>query len=689
MFWNPNKRVHLKDPEQKPLREQLRTVWLWWLAPLTGFLALLWFLVRVVPKPSRAYYPCQRAAFPMATSFVIWVLGFIALAARVKRVRVVLKDRRFVAVALSVTVATGAVSIPVASMIAAAADSSWYVPSDPAFTPVGSPRGYYPGRVVWSYNPDATSWDGETGRWVDYIDQNEIDKMLSDVLMDLVDAENLAGAWDKLFKSFNADSGKGDVGYQPGENVVIKPNFNMSYAHEDTNLNKNRNLLSPQTVFSLLDQLINDAGVPAAHITVTDPSRYIPDYVYTYCTNAYPGIRFADLEGGDGREQAVQDLVNGKVVWSDDLQEPTEVNSGAPAYIPTCITEADYFINVAHLKGHNKAGVTACAKNHFGSFISHPVADGGINIKNIPKSAGVHPYITAHDSGDTVDNIWSFAMRPMGTYNALVDLMGHEHLGRKTLLFLIDGLYASKTQNGFLDASCMWQSEPFCNDGGWPSSLFASQDPVAIDSVALDFLRSEPTMQEDAGVMDAGDAIDNFLHEAALADNPPSGTFYDPEGDGVRMGSLGVHEHWNNATEKLYSGNFNSGAGIELIHSHVVMDVDADGMPDQWERLHYGGPTNAHPFALCANGINSVKDAYVAGLDPEDPASCFVISNLSDGIHWCGVSGRVYNVFWTASLTNEFQLLEARIPWTASPYIPTQYQHEVSGYYRLEVEFAP
>jgi hypothetical protein len=37
------------------------------LAAVAGLVALTWFLVRVIPKPSRASYPCQRAAFPLAT----------------------------------------------------------------------------------------------------------------------------------------------------------------------------------------------------------------------------------------------------------------------------------------------------------------------------------------------------------------------------------------------------------------------------------------------------------------------------------------------------------------------------------------------------------------------------------------------------------------------------------------------
>ena len=45
------------------------------LAFVAGALALLWFLFRVIPKPTRAFYPCQRAAFPVATTFVIWLIG--------------------------------------------------------------------------------------------------------------------------------------------------------------------------------------------------------------------------------------------------------------------------------------------------------------------------------------------------------------------------------------------------------------------------------------------------------------------------------------------------------------------------------------------------------------------------------------------------------------------------------------
>ena len=43
--------------------------------PVIGFLSLFWFLIRVIPKPSRATYPCMRATAPLASSFVIWLIG--------------------------------------------------------------------------------------------------------------------------------------------------------------------------------------------------------------------------------------------------------------------------------------------------------------------------------------------------------------------------------------------------------------------------------------------------------------------------------------------------------------------------------------------------------------------------------------------------------------------------------------
>jgi hypothetical protein len=140
----------------------------------------------------------------------------------------------------------------------------------------------------------------------------------------------------------------------------------------------------------------------------------------------------------------------------------------------------------------------------------------------------------------------------MGTYNCLVDLTGHKHLGGKTVLYMLDGLYPAEHQQGAVMRFASFGDR-------WVSSLFFSQDPVAIDSVGVDFLRNEPRATQVRG------NPDNYLHEAALAAKPPSGTVYDPEQDSQPLTSLGVHEHWNNATDKKYSRNLGKAEGIELV----------------------------------------------------------------------------------------------------------------------------
>ena len=42
---------------------------------ILGIFSTVWFLVRVIPKPGRAAYPCMRAAAPFMSGFIVYVLG--------------------------------------------------------------------------------------------------------------------------------------------------------------------------------------------------------------------------------------------------------------------------------------------------------------------------------------------------------------------------------------------------------------------------------------------------------------------------------------------------------------------------------------------------------------------------------------------------------------------------------------
>ena len=80
-----------------------------WIFPIGGLLALLWFLLRVIPKPSRATYPCQRAAFPLASGFVIWLVGVTGSVAAFRRARRCLIQSRYVLCAVLLAVGIGSV----------------------------------------------------------------------------------------------------------------------------------------------------------------------------------------------------------------------------------------------------------------------------------------------------------------------------------------------------------------------------------------------------------------------------------------------------------------------------------------------------------------------------------------------------------------------------------------------------
>lgn len=91
-----------------------------------------------------------------------------------------------------------------------------------------------------------------------------------------------------------------------------------------------------------------------------------------------------------------------------------------------------------------------------------------------------------------------------------------------------------------------------------------SQDPIAIDSVGADFLINEPAVTDRNRALKDNPNVENYLHEAGLVGDAPSGNVYQ-NGNGETVTNLGVHEHWNNSAEKLYSRNLGKDEGIELI----------------------------------------------------------------------------------------------------------------------------
>jgi len=485
-----------------------------------GISSLLWFLIRVIPKPSRATYPCMQAAYPIMSGFVIWILSITGSVFAFKKAKNKILKAKYIAASLFIIL-----GIFVASLYSIESEAQtntaklkiWYKPN----IPLGVGRGIFPGRVAWGHNPNIALWDGKTGFWWEdrFNNQIETEKLFSQTLLNLTNKKTEKESWDTLFRFFNKTKHSSDTGYKTGEKVTIKINQNNTYAHESNNeINAN-----PQLILSLLKSLVNEAEIPQENITVADPSRFITNNIYDKCHSVYPNIHYIDHDGGDGREKST--FVENGFLYSFDFP-------GMTKGLATCVKEADYIINMAIMKGHVSQGVSLSAKNFFGCT-----------------SIESDWHKNAHCSG--------FSQNREGKrqYSVYPDFIGHKDLGEKTILFLIDGIYSNKSVNGIPNSK--WSLTPFKNQ--WPGSLFASQDGVAIESVVLDFALAEWP--------DAPDMLysDYAMEEMALANNPPSGTVYDPQRNGIRLTSLGTTEHWNNAIDKKYSRNLGKNYGIELI----------------------------------------------------------------------------------------------------------------------------
>ncbi len=383
-----NHHLYVQKPE-KLLSENRTTAFARWLWPITGLAALAWFGVRVIPKPSRANYPCQRLAAPLAFSFLTWFVSLFASWAIFRRAKDAWRKARYPLAALSIiaglaVMAIGSLGQPVSPVSAAV------IHSDPPNSPMGTARGIFPGRVAWVYNPSAATWNGVTGNWWDdnNTSQTAVDSMLSQSLRSLTGATTDSAAWEALFRNFNQRRGKGNVGYASGEKIAVKLNMNNSGSSYTSN---NFIDASPQLALALARQLVNQAGVSQANITFYDASRYINNNVYNKLHGEFPNLVIVDIYGGSGRTKA--QWVSGAISYS------LANNNGSG--LPTCVVNASYLINMAIMKLHSTAGMTLLGKNHYGS-ISARSDHGVLQPKSTP------------------------------AYNIQTDFMAHKDLGEKT-----------------------------------------------------------------------------------------------------------------------------------------------------------------------------------------------------------------------------------------------------------------
>jgi Domain of unknown function (DUF362) len=566
----------LKEKLNQPYRQfKKRDIFQHLLFILLGASSTIWFIIRVIPKPSRASYPCMRAAAPLMSGFVIYLLSMGGITLTFRNARKNFSRARYISTALwmlltgmlMITTLTSDLSVSSASNVPA------FGPEDGPNMPVGKAKGINPGMVTWAWDPSATNENCkntiENGDW--YFnpinaDQQVISRMFSESVKKIGGKSDLKKAWEALFKYHNQKKNQKDKGYTAGEKIFIKINqgtaswvmskeerengYTICSSLKSGQERRLRSLgateTSPYIVLELLRELVNVAGVRQQDIAIGDPISHIFGHNYSVWHAEFPDViyidRFSDNFGRTLIKKTVKDLV----FYSDKKQSDK---------LYDVIENADYMINLASLKPHGSAGISLTAKNHFGSQARQSASH--LHYALIAPTWETSPREAGNPSNGGYKK-----------YRVLVDLMGSRYLGQNTMLYIIDGLFGGGADE--TRGPVKYFMPPFNND--WSNSLFISQDQVAIESVCYDFLRNEwnGVHKHSAAnnVFENGPSmygVDDYLHQAADSRNWPDGIIYDPDNSGKPLPSLGVHEHWNNSDRKQYSGNLGKPNGITLV----------------------------------------------------------------------------------------------------------------------------
>jgi len=216
--------------------------------------------------------------------------------------------------------------------------------------------------------------------------------------------------------------------YQPGDKVAIKINLN-------NNANQSNQIDATAPVINaVLLALISYRGVPPQDIYVYDVSRPIPSFRIR--NRVLWNVNY--VQSGDSLAQA-------------DPNAPIHFRYIATQYCPYVLSQAEHLIDLCLFKDHLYVLATMGMKNHFGTTRPGP----------------------------------SYLHSPIN--ENLSDLNATPQIRYKTRLIVGDALFGVYTGGPYGEPQ-PWETFP---GGRTPNSIFLGFDPVATESVMIDYLIAE------------------------------------------------------------------------------------------------------------------------------------------------------------------------------------------------------
>jgi uncharacterized protein (DUF362 family) len=318
---------------------------------VVGLGSLIWFLIRVIPKPSRAMYPCQRAAFPIATGFIIWITTTFGGIFSIRKIKNSISQSRyglaiFFAVFATISIALSALLVPNRNALANTN------PDEPA-------------PVVKSFLESDTNWI-EPFTKVAVIKSpktNSDDITIDEIEAMIRDAVAKAGGFDTLIKE--------------GQTVVIKPNLVGKLEYSGGSVSGrifpefNNGIVTNWRVIKAIVKMVREKN-STGKVYVLEGSadggttKQIMDY-FGYNHDNIPGVTdFICLETRSGAyEDWDSDSLQAVTIPANKALYPNNLkpNKTDKFYLNKIYYSADVLISVPVLKNHSMTSVTGAVKN--------------------------------------------------------------------------------------------------------------------------------------------------------------------------------------------------------------------------------------------------------------------------------------------------------------------------------------
>ncbi len=310
-----------------------------------GLLSTIWFLVRVIPKPSRAAYPCMQATAPYMAGFVLWLTSLFSSALFLVKFRKSLANHKWIyAGAFLLLFAVGLLINSSITPLNTFANADDYK------------------KVEWEKTGRI---NGLKGNMTTNVDEISIVKSEEEFAADITTEEIEA----LVRQAIEMTGGLSEI-VNNGDYVVLKPNLVGVPVGQDPNYIEVSGMATDWRVVKAVAKVVrelNPDGIINIIESSAEPStRDVLDY-YNYTTENFPEVdAIIAYEDSCGVYWDYDDEHLETLLLDDDIRlypDEAKPNLSPEFYMAKIYYDADVVISIPVLKNHLMAIITGGSKN--------------------------------------------------------------------------------------------------------------------------------------------------------------------------------------------------------------------------------------------------------------------------------------------------------------------------------------